>query len=125
MSEADSDKPKGRPRSESEAEDLLAAWAAADPEQAAASADNLLRSGSAGLLRSSTSLHRIPSTGHARDRSGSSSNFLEGLQGAVAIGASPKLAPISATDVYREWLELWRWQQRCKCIFPFSSAVVC
>ena len=43
-----------------------------------------------------------PSSGHTRDRSGSSSNFLEGLQGAVAIGASPKLAPISATDVYVE-----------------------
>ena len=102
MAEADNDKPKGRPRSESEAEDLLAAWAAADPAQAAASADNLLRSGSAGLLRFSTSLNRIPSSGHTRDRSGSSSNFLEGLQGAVAIGASPKLAPISATDVYVE-----------------------
>ena len=98
----------GRPRAESEAEDLLAAWASVDPKQAAASADNLLRSGSAGLLRSSTSLNRISSSGHFRAGSssnflgGSSSNFLEGLQGAVASGASPKLAPISATDVYVE-----------------------
>ena len=92
---------KGRPRSDSEAEDLLTAWAAIDQQQAAASADNLLRSGSAGLLRSSTSLNRIPSAG-SHGRRDSSSDFLAGLQGAVAIGASPKLPPISATDVYIE-----------------------
>lgn len=78
-------------RSESQSEDLLTAWTSLDKQKAAASATNLLHSGSVGLLRSSQSLN------HLSARRSRGNSFLNELQGAVAIGASPIISPTTST----------------------------